>query len=761
NKASSHVHAAEIYSETSESENSKREINTQPETEDPAQKQGPLQFSEPNTNDQRNETSSPVTENYSEMSKSENSIHEINTQPETEDSTQKQVSPEPISNDQRNKTSSSVTENYSETSKSENSILKINTQPETEDSTQKQVPPEPITNDQSADGQHSGDGIISAKEDDNNCNINDKNSTEQLAEVNNIHQTIPNLYQLVQLCLDESTTGRSDSLVNKAIIYPEELEKVCNKLAPGSCRSVSDIQFKQLADVNVQLVGCYGNRETISKLLLQNNVIDKDRYEKFIKGEQTLATGLYLLIIESNMNFQQSQKTTVGVSTKFGFVILWLEKQFYDEKEILTSATNLHRFLTRLTDHQICLMSEEDLRNFSFSVNTASPNRIINIKVKTDQKQEKGVSVGDKFKIKVSDLAICNGDPSKAFIIESNALQSLAITQNISESTTLEETMKFSSLDEFQKFLKKKLDEKRYALSLSDLSANELVLLIEKGLAKPDFLVEYKNKISDLRKQRNEKIDEYKNVVNQWALLLLENYERLFEKKSLNVSSFSVEDNSELKKVYAGHAKVCEDIKASILQIDSEGWKSLKCDFYNKTKKTAWQRWTSSAKSGKEIDKISDTEFIADILVHSASKNVIPKLQEEYQCWKNDENINKKLEECWEPHVQNMTKDENFFKYKEKASNIDKVEAETLKKKLESTYSIGEKMFVKKLQHHQGSDQYEFQYVIEVVKPPLCELRILELPSSYIRKANVNYTNTNLLNACRKILYINARFEIR
>ena len=70
---------------------------------------------------------------------------------------------------------------------------------------------------------------------------------------------------------------RRDSLVRKAIIYPEELEKVCNMLTPGSYRSVSDIQFKQLANVDIQLVGCYGNCEIISKLLLQNNVIDKDR----------------------------------------------------------------------------------------------------------------------------------------------------------------------------------------------------------------------------------------------------------------------------------------------------------------------------------------------------------------------------------------------------------------------------------------------------------------------------------------------------
>ncbi|CAG8610225.1 8025_t:CDS:10 [Paraglomus brasilianum] len=635
-----------------------------------------------------------------------------------------------------------------------------------------------ILNDQGADDQHSS-GFISAKEDDNNH--------DELVEVNNIYRTIPNLCQLVELCLDESTTGQSDSLVNKAIIHPEELEKVCNMLVPGSYRSVSDIQFNKLADVDIQLVGCYGNCKIISKLLLQNNVIDKDRYEKFIKGEQTLATGLYLLIIESDMNLQQSQKTTVGVSTKFGFVILWLEKQFYDEKEILTSATNLHRFLTRLTNHQVCLMSEEDLRNFSFSVNTASPNRIIKIKVKTGPQQEKGVSVKNEIEIKVPELAICNGDPSKAFIIESNALQSLAIMQNISESTTLSKTIteKFNSSNDFQKFLKKKLNEEHYALSLSDLRMDELVILIKDGLDKPDFLVTYDNQISKLIKQRDEKINEYKKEVNQWILSALENYNIYFEKKIVGINSSSIKDNPELKKVYAGHAEVCKDMETKILQIDRKEWKALKYEFYNKREQQSnlsqlkWyeinsDRVTSSvtafidSKTGvEEIDNISDANFVAD-LVCTASENITVKLRKEYQQWKDDGNINKELEECWRPHIQNMSKDGNFFKYMEKLNRINKKESEELKKKLESMYSIGKKMFVKKFQKHLSisgldySHQYEFHYDIEVLNHSLCELRILELPRSYGRlNASVNYTNTSLLNTYRKILYISASFEIR
>ncbi|CAG8657561.1 9418_t:CDS:2, partial [Paraglomus brasilianum] len=100
-------------------------------------------------------------------------------------------------------------------------------------------------------------------------------------------------------------------LVHKAVIHPTDLEKVCKSLAQGSYRSISDIRFAKLAKVKIRLVGCYGNRELIFKLLLQNNVIDKHRYEEFIDAERkpdsvrslkpTLAAGLYLLKIKSDL----------------------------------------------------------------------------------------------------------------------------------------------------------------------------------------------------------------------------------------------------------------------------------------------------------------------------------------------------------------------------------------------------------------------------------------------------------------------------
>ena len=108
----------------------------------------------------------------------------------------------------------------------------------------------------------------------------------------------------------------------------------------------------------------------------------------------------------------------------------------------------------------------------------------------------------------------------------------MAIIQNTGESKTLSKTMteKFNSSNDFQNFLKKKLDEEHYALSLSDLSPAELFLLIKNGLDKPDLLVEYTNKITGLKKRKNEKIDAYRKEINQWAFSTLEDYDRYTSK---------------------------------------------------------------------------------------------------------------------------------------------------------------------------------------------------------------------------------------
>ncbi|CAG8469339.1 6448_t:CDS:2, partial [Paraglomus brasilianum] len=118
----------------------------------------------------------------------------------------------------------------------------------------------------------------------------------------------PNLYRLIELRSDTSTAGT----VDKAIIHPIDLGKLCNALAPESYQSVKDIRFEKLGTEPLDLVGCYGNRELILKLLLQSNCINQDKYDELVQSERDpdsvrtstlLTTGLYLLLIKPHLGF--------------------------------------------------------------------------------------------------------------------------------------------------------------------------------------------------------------------------------------------------------------------------------------------------------------------------------------------------------------------------------------------------------------------------------------------------------------------------
>ena len=74
--------------------------------------------------------------------------------------------------------------------------------------------------------------------------------------------------------------------MDKAIIHPPDLKNLCNALAPESYHSIADIRFEKLGKEHLDLVGCYGNRELILKLLLQSNCINQDRLVTYIDKYQ-------------------------------------------------------------------------------------------------------------------------------------------------------------------------------------------------------------------------------------------------------------------------------------------------------------------------------------------------------------------------------------------------------------------------------------------------------------------------------------------
>jgi hypothetical protein len=63
--------------------------------------------------------------------------------------------------------------------------------------------------------------------------------------------------------------------VDKILISKEYLKKLCNDMVPSSFKSISEINYTELNSISFRLIGCYGNRNLIAKLLLNKNIIDQ------------------------------------------------------------------------------------------------------------------------------------------------------------------------------------------------------------------------------------------------------------------------------------------------------------------------------------------------------------------------------------------------------------------------------------------------------------------------------------------------------
>ena len=112
---------------------------------------------------------------------------------------------------------------------------------------------------------------------------------------------------------------------------------------------------------------------------------------------------------------------------------------------------------------------------------------------------------------------------SKAYIIESTTLQSVAIMQDHNKSTMMSEKVDiFDSSCEFQQFWGPLVNENYYALSAPNLSMDGLIILIKDGLNQPELLEDYENQLKDLNDRTEKNINEYKEKVTEWAFSILQ-----------------------------------------------------------------------------------------------------------------------------------------------------------------------------------------------------------------------------------------------
>ncbi|GES77128.1 hypothetical protein GLOIN_2v1880492 [Rhizophagus clarus] len=204
---------------------------------------------------------------------------------------------------------------------------------------------------------------------------------------------INGLYRLLDLC--------NDDFVDKIIISKEYLRKLCNDMVPSSFKSISEINYTRLNSISFRLIGCYGNRNLIAKFLLNKNIIDQPLYDLLIASvsidKPSLRPGIYLLIMKPNLCL----------------LIHWPEIGCYENTSntsprIKRNMVNLHRYLTKLTDHQICFMSDKDLKSFDFNFENSKTNpdeddeTQYEFEVIRSQLEQDDFKINDGFKVDLS-----------------------------------------------------------------------------------------------------------------------------------------------------------------------------------------------------------------------------------------------------------------------------------------------------------------------------------------------------------------------
>ncbi|CAB5351432.1 unnamed protein product [Rhizophagus irregularis] len=268
--------------------------------------------------------------------------------------------------------------------------------------------------------------------------VNPLTTSSQQANYNEISSDladyISNLYRLLDLRNDEGSNG----IVDKIIISKEYLRKLCNDMVPSSFESISEIDYTELNSISFRLIGCYGNRNLIAKFLLSRNIIDQKLYDSLTASvsigdtnQPSLRPGIYLSIVNSNL----------------GLIIHWPEIGCYenasnDSSPIKRNMVNLHRYLTKLTDHQMCFMSDKDLENFDLNLENSCNNSDddddihYRFEVKKSQEEKDDFKIDNGFKVNLSNeikIEINNqmedDVPLNPIVVESTTNQSFMIQE--------------------------------------------------------------------------------------------------------------------------------------------------------------------------------------------------------------------------------------------------------------------------------------------------------------------------------------------
>ncbi|ORX89069.1 hypothetical protein K493DRAFT_306093 [Basidiobolus meristosporus CBS 931.73] len=327
---------------------------------------------------------------------------------------------------------------------------------------------------------------------------------------------ISGMYRLLDLYKDVGSGG----LVDKVIMAQDCLENLCNRIVAGSYAELTHVNYRSLDRRTIQLLGVYGNRPTLRKFITNLGAVTEaesslllpdgdltyeyDGFNTNNNQDKGLRSGLYLLLDNSSSDLR-------------GFVIHWPEPQCYSDKATSHTKKNcivFHRYLCKLTEQQLCLLSEDDLDNFDFESGQEHQtfDTCFTFEVKKTQEQKEDFQVSTGFMIPVKNYST-PVDPSTLIpdgiqqhlsprVVDSETKQGFITCEFI--ASKIVENNHNTTLFNKEKvpgFLYQKLVGERYRLAIdSSLSYQERKSFVECCTGLPE------NPISDLTEKHKAKI---------------------------------------------------------------------------------------------------------------------------------------------------------------------------------------------------------------------------------------------------------------
>ncbi|PKC68809.1 hypothetical protein RhiirA1_440393 [Rhizophagus irregularis] len=423
--------------------------------------------------------------------------------------------------------------------------------------------------------------------------VNPLTTSSQQANYNEISSDladyISNLYRLLDLRNDEGSNG----IVDKIIISKEYLRKLCNDMVPSSFESISEIDYTELNSISFRLIGCYGNRNLIAKFLLSRNIIDQKLYDSLTASvsigdtnQPSLRPGIYLSIVNSNL----------------GLIIHWPEIGCYenasnDSSPIKRNMVNLHRYLTKLTDHQMCFMSDKDLENFDLNLENSCNNSDddddihYRFEVKKSQEEKDDFKIDNGFKVNLSNeikIEINNqmedDVPLNPIVVESTTNQSFVTRQLIKKTWNLKRKTSYISAKQFPDDLETKLQDRYLLIDRNRMDMKALELFVKHGLKMEELLIPLHEKISAAKMrnklkmiQEKSAIDEDFKIIQQMASIKLCVFESNFDKCIIQDSSLSQTNMSDtvFERIRTKYPEIENQIKKEI-KINSKNWNIMK-----------------------------------------------------------------------------------------------------------------------------------------------------------------------------------------